>query len=506
MTKDTKMDGGAHAGAQPLQSWALALFDGTAAAHRLPGSARRLLQIAIGFYSAAGYEDGDQAARLGRDLALAAPIPGLTPDQQAIVAGAVALQRDKPRPRREPALLHLGDRDHKLAVRLAAILQLARALRADPTGSLLAHVDGEATTLVIGGEQAAAGAAAADARGELWRAQIGALTVRPAAPGELAAPIAAAPDRQEAPLVIDMVPPDQLSGGEPIAEGARRVLRRFFGRMLTRESAVLKDDDAEDVHQMRVASRRLRAALQVVEAVYDPKQIRRYRRGLRRVALALGDVRDLDVFREHVLAYQAALPAEAREGIAPLVAAIEGRRAEARAALLEDLRRRPFQKFKRAFAAFLTTPGAELNNSGGIDATTRVRDFAGSAIWRRYEQWRAHEVALASPRDEDLHEARIAGKRLRYTLEFFADALGPNIEQALAPLIALQECLGTLQDAVVARQRVHGLGLHGEPGVDAYLEARDAERAAQMDALPGLWEKVASATYRRRMWEMIVKL
>jgi len=506
MIENMGTDRSASAIVQPLQAWALALFDGTAAAHQLPDSARRLLQIAIGFYSAAGHEDGDHTARLGRDLALATPILGLTHDQQAIVAGAVALQRDKPRPRREPALLPLGDRDHKLAVRLGAILQLARALMADPGGSLLAHVDDEATTLVIGGAQASADAAAADARGELWRAQIGPLTVRPAAPGELAAPVAAAPDREEAPLTIDVIPPDQLSGGEPIAEGARRVLRRFFGRMLAREDAVLKDDDAEDVHQMRVASRRLRAALQVVEAVYDPKQIRRYRRGLRRVAQALGDVRDLDVFREHVLTYQAALPAEAREGIAPLITAIEGQRAEARATLLEDLRRRPFQKFKRAFAAFLTTPGAELNDSGEIDATTRVRDVAGSAIWRRYEQWRAHEVALEHPRDEDLHEARIAGKRLRYTLEFFADALGPNVEQALAPLIALQECLGALQDAVVARQRIHDLDLDGQPGVEAYLQAREAERAAQMGTLPGLWEKVGSATYRRRVWEMIAKL
>ncbi|MFL5807252.1 MAG: CHAD domain-containing protein, partial [Roseiflexaceae bacterium] len=414
MTEDTRSERSAYASAQSLQAWALALFDGTAAAHRLPGNARRLLPIAIGFYSAADHADADQAARLGRDLALAAPILGLTPDQQAIVAGVVALQRDKPHPRREPALLRLDDRDHKVALRLAAILQLARALAAGPASGMLAHVAGETTTLAIGGD----GAAAADAGGELWRAQIGALTVRPAAPGELITPVAVTPDGQEAPLAIDATPPDQLSGGEPIAEGARRVLRRFFDRMLARESAVLKSDDAEDVHQMRVASRRLRAALQVVDTIYEPEQVRRHRRGLRRVAQALGDVRDMDVFHEHVLAYQEALPDQARDEITPLVAAVEARRDEARAVLLEDLRRRRFQKFKRAFATFLTTPGAQLNDRAGIDATTRVRDFAGSAIWRRYEQWRAHEVALENPRDEDLHEARIAGKRLRYTLEF----------------------------------------------------------------------------------------
>ena len=390
-------------------------------------------------------------------------------------------------------------------MRLAAILQVARALAANPPGGMLVQVDGHATTLVLGDPEAMP-LLEAGGRGELWRARIGDLTVRNAEPDETLVPMIATGDEQAEQLIITMAPPDRLDGGESIAEGGRRVLRRFFDRMLARERAVLQDDDAEDVHQMRVASRRLRAALQVVEAVYDPEQVRRYRRGLRRVAQSLGDVRDLDVFHEHVLAYRETLPEGAREQIAPLAEALATRRAEARAILLEDLRRRRFQKFKRDFAAFLTTPGAELNDRAGIDTTTRVRDFAGSAIWRRYEQWRAYEVALEHPRDQDLHDARIAGKRLRYTLEFFADALGPNVEQALTPLIALQECLGALQDSVVARQRIQTLDLGDQAGVEAYLLARDSERAGQMEALPQLWGKVASATYRRRLWEMIVKL
>ena len=72
-----------------------------------------------------------------------------------------------------------------------------------------------------------------------------------------------------------------------MAEAARRTLRRFFDKLLAREDAVLKDEDSEDVHQMRVATRRLRAALQILEGVYEPELIRRYRKGLRRIAAAL---------------------------------------------------------------------------------------------------------------------------------------------------------------------------------------------------------------------------
>jgi CHAD domain-containing protein len=494
-------DSGASVG--PIYAWALALFEGTGAAHGLPGDAWRLLHIAADCYAAAGDGDADQVARRARDLALAAPIDGLTPDEQGIVAGVAALQRDKPRPRREPALLRLDARDQQVATRLAAILRIARALSTEPSGSLLAQVDGDATTLAIDGARAAKVAEAAGSNAGLWRESIGALAIRPAEPGETLVPIGAGSNAHVLASLRNAAP-DKLEGGEPIAEGARRVLRRFFGRMLAREDAVLKDDDPEDVHQMRVASRRLRAALQVVEGVYDAGDIRRYRRGLRRVAQALADVRDLDVFRSHVLGYLATLPEESRVEIAPLVAAVEMQRDQARAALIHDLDERRYQKFRRGFAGFLTTPGAGLANGDGIDATTRVRDFAGSAIWRRYEQWRAHEVALAS--DEDRHEARIAGKRLRYTLEFFAEALGPNVEQVLAPLVALQECLGALQDSVVARQRVQAMGLDEHAGVQAYLEARDAQGAARLEELQRLWDKVGSATYRRRLFELIVKL
>jgi len=138
--------------------------------------------------------------------------------------------------------------------------------------------------------------------------------------------------------------------------------------------------------------------------------------------------------------------------------------------------------------------------------TERVRDFAGSAIWRRYELWRAYEVVLPNAESETLHQARIAGKRLRYTLEFFADALGPHVEQALAPLTALQENLGTLQDGVTARSHIAALGLADDAGAQTYLAAREQDRAALLAELPRLWEKVASATYRRRLFEMVVKL
>ena len=108
--------------------------------------------------------------------------------------------------------------------------------------------------------------------------------------------------------------------------------------------------------------------------------------------------------------------------------------------------------------------------------------------------------------DENLHQARIAGKHLRYTIELFADALGPDVKHVLAPLVALQECLGTLQDAITARKHVAALGLADDPGTQEYLAARDAEHAQQLVELPGLWENVASANYQQQLFDLIVRL
>jgi CHAD domain-containing protein len=264
-------------------------------------------------------------------------------------------------------------------------------------------------------------------------------------------------------------------------------------------------EDFDPVQHRGVATRRLRASLQVVAGVYDPKLIRRYRRGLRQIADSLGAVRDGDVFLEHITEYQNGLPEAERGRLGRLSAAVSAERAQARERLLADLHAKRYHKLQRDFATFLTTPGSGTLESIAPGVEQRVRDFAGSAIWRRYELWRAYEVILPNAGSETLHQARIAGKRFRYTLEFFADAL-PNVDQALAPLIALQENLGALQDGVTARSHVAALGLADDPGTLDYLAAREQDRDALLAELPRLWEKVASATYRRRLFEMIVKL
>ncbi len=207
------------------QALALMLFDHASTAHQLPMHSRRLLQQATAYYSATRKADGERPDRMGRDLVLAAPIPDLSPDDQAIVACVVALQRAKVRPQREPVFLRLAGKEQQLALSLAAILRLADALDVEPANSLHIQIDRDAATLLVGGERAAEVVGRADERAALWRDRIGTLTIRTSDLDEFGSAAAPAVNGQDPRPALDLlltVPfaPDQAIGGEAIAEAA----------------------------------------------------------------------------------------------------------------------------------------------------------------------------------------------------------------------------------------------------------------------------------------------
>jgi CHAD domain-containing protein len=497
---------------QRLQALALGLFDRLVDDHSLPAATRRLLQLVGAYYVAALRAGAIDPARAARDAVLAAPIEGLSAEKQCIVASAVMFQREQPDRRCEPAFLRLNRHDQLIAVRLAALLALAVIHSIELPGDLLVgRADGRLTSLV---DTALAGELRTrllDRWRQRWGDAIGTLVIRPNVPGNsmshtaaLCADIAATKGFADSGLLLAR--PLRLSGEEPLAEGARQGLRQLFERMLTREVAVRSNDDPEDVHQMRVTTRRLRACLEVVAPIYDVKIVRHFRTGLRRPAAALGIVRDRDVLLEHIQAYRARHSPQDSTLLEPLVMAVEHDRAEAHRVLLTDLDADQYAAFKHNFANFLTTSGAGVPERLVTGAPTRVRDLAGSLIWRRYEEWRAFEVVVTDGGAAPLHQARIAGKRLRYIIEFFAEALGPQTEDLLAPLVALQDTLGSLQDSVVARTYVHDLGLDNDLGARAYLGARAAEQAALLAELPIHWARVSSPAYRGLLLELIGQL
>jgi adenylate kinase len=296
---------------------------------------------------------------------------------------------------------------------------------------------------------------------------------------------------------------------DDMAEAARKILLFQFQRMVLNEPGTLIGRDIEALHDMRVATRRMRAAFRVFGDYVDAKATAPFLDGLRQTGRALGTVRDLDVFWEKTEDYLKKLPPERQSELAPLRTAWSTERQHARERMLAYLSTSEYEKFKEAFGDFLTTPGAGARPALGKKGRVRPRRlrhvlpaivYAEVAAVQAYDGW----VTAPEVPPERLHRLRIAAKHLRYTLEFFREVLGPKTKTLINRIKGLQDHLGAIQDAVVASDVLwHFLesgrwmadeegkespALIEAPGVRTYLVTKQSELDALQDSFPQVWE------------------
>ena len=307
--------------------------------------------------------------------------------------------------------------------------------------------------------------------------------------------------RRPGPRTLGIVADDSLP------EAARKVLRFHFARMQNREAGTRNGGDAEDLHDMRVAVRRMRAAWRVFDDAFKPSRTKRLRRRLESLSDKLGSVRDLDVLTQGLEAYRLGLDPEQQPGLDPLLSVWARQRSSARRQLIEELDSGGYSAFVREMEEFLS---AGSNAAASVPTPTiphRVRDTAPSQIWAAYETVRAYELVLPWADIETIHELRIATKWLRYTLEFFGETLGPDGPRLLGRVSALQDFLGDLHDADVAAKlardvlvaRAGELSRTETEAIGAYLHSRERELVRRRRSLGPVWRAVNGAPFRRAL-------
>lgn len=245
--------------------------------------------------------------------------------------------------------------------------------------------------------------------------------------------------------------PEGVDASMSAGEVAFAILRRQFAIMLAHEPGTRLGEDPEELHDMRVATRRMRAALKLFSGAL-PEQAGFYRNELKWIAGALGEVRDLDVQIEH-LEELSSEQEEDREAFGEVVKALEERRAEARELMLEALDSDRYERFVSSFAGMLRC-GPEVEENGEGLANRPIVAVAPDLVSRRYKKWRkaGKNLSEESP-PEEYHEFRKEGKRLRYALEFLTDVYGEKPTARLVkPLKELQDGLGRHQDLIVAAE------------------------------------------------------
>ncbi|MBA2443251.1 MAG: CHAD domain-containing protein, partial [Rubrobacter sp.] len=281
---------------------------------------------------------------------------------------------------------------------------------------------------------------------------------------------------------------EDLSAGEV----AYAILRRQYAALLEHEPGSRLGEDPEDLHDMRVASRRMRAAIKLFSEAL-PERALWFEGELRWLAGALGDVRDLDVQVDQLRAWSAADEEADAEAFESMVGVILEQRARARERMLDALDSSRYRRLVVSLAALLSRDPVRGPETGP-QAAEPVTEYAPGVLSRRYSKFRkaAGRIAATS-QPEPYHELRKKGKRLRYALEFLAEAYGKPVKKPIRPLKSLQDDLGRHQDAVVAADRLRELSTSAEHdlaqetiyAMGSYAERYQREAAELRAGLPG---------------------
>jgi CHAD domain-containing protein len=241
-----------------------------------------------------------------------------------------------------------------------------------------------------------------------------------------------------------------LQPDTPLVEAARHAV--FVRLQVVRDclprAVAEADRDPEHVHQLRVGTRRADAALRLFRVCLPSRTYRAARRKLRRIRRAAGAARDWDVFLLGLKARDRKQPAAVRPGLDFLLGYAFGQRTAAQATLeaVGSEQGALFEEFRTDVVAAVRPPDdPELRT---------LLDLARPLL----TGLRAMLEHLASGDLSDyahLHQVRIAGKRLRYGMEVFADCFDPPFKEVVYPRIEeMQEILGRANDSHVAEERL----------------------------------------------------
>ncbi len=232
---------------------------------------------------------------------------------------------------------------------------------------------------------------------------------------------------------------------------ALAALRRSFAALLEHEPGTRVGDDPEALHQMRVATRRLRATLALFADVL-PVRIVAYRGTIGWLADALGSVRDLDVQLARLEGWRTEMTSRDADALETLVALLRRRRLVARRTLLRVLDCPRYDRFVARFATLLRTARPRGDARLSIVAT------APALIRKRMRRMReaADAITESSP-PPAYHAVRILCKKLRYALEAHADVYGTPLARVVDAVAKLQKLLGRHQDSEVAVAQLRAL-------------------------------------------------
>jgi CHAD domain-containing protein len=301
-------------------------------------------------------------------------------------------------------------------------------------------------------------------------------------------------------LLADRIPPSVAIPKPDRARSAGDVVLAYLesqAEQLRQYDPLVRQDAPDAVHQMRVAARRMRSALQAFGRVLDRGATREFTAELKWVAGELGGARDGEVMAERFAAILAELPDELKLGPveAALTRSFERRQADARDVALAALDSDRYLALHDRLDTLLADPPVTAR------ATRKAKRELPRSVRRAYRRVEsrmaeADRQPSGDSRDRALHETRKAAKRLRYATEVVHPTLGKPAARLRKRLKAVQELLGEHQDTAVSRPVLRELAAQAHLGggngfTYGLMYATEAARAEQAENnLPSTWRRM----------------
>jgi CHAD domain-containing protein len=238
---------------------------------------------------------------------------------------------------------------------------------------------------------------------------------------------------------------------EDAADVAARAVVRHHLRAFTESEERARAGEVEPIHQLRVATRRLRATLRLFEPVLPVRLAVRGQAELAWLGSAIGPVRDADVLSQLVLERAERLDSELRALLGPLGIAIHERRVAAHESLIVALDSSRCRHILDRLAAYAVSAAPRRR-------TVRLGDIAPDLLRPLLRSvLRSGRRLSADSSPPAFHRLRVRVKRLRYAVETVGGLGGKSMRKLLRQLVRLQDLLGEHQDAVTIAARLHAL-------------------------------------------------
>jgi CHAD domain-containing protein len=284
------------------------------------------------------------------------------------------------------------------------------------------------------------------------------------------------------------------SGDRAWVKAGQDIVADLATEVAKRAKRISRHGDVDAIHDMRTATRRLRTAIELYGDEAPDDERSPVESELKRVARRLGAVRDLDVLLEALddVGTHAGLD---RHDLSPLRATWRDERRANVKRLEAEVGRRRFRRALRQARSLLSADGT---------TTPTIAARAPGLIWDRFGRVVEYDIDPAAADPVQIHEVRIAAKKLRYTLEAFKDALQPGAT-LIEEVTALQDAAGEMHDAIVAGDRARAILDHDhlrsreKSAIDGFADAQSRLAQAQRPAIGKSLRTIRSREFRKAL-------